>query len=78
MIWSTTDDSKSGKEHLWRDGVDDARGKDNLRMLWSECGLTTFSNRLQPQAAISRCQRCERDGAGQWRAAQHLPQSGRE
>lgn len=61
--WATTDDSKSGKAHLWREAESESR------MAISECGLVTMASQLQAEGeAIGRCKKCERyigDGESQ-------------
>ena len=54
--WATTDDSKSGKAHLWHEAAVEAR------MAISECGLITMASQLQaPSEALGRCKKCERN-----------------
>ena len=51
--WATTDTSRSGKPHLWREAYTEG--------LWlSECGRMAKTGNLQRNESIGpRCQKCE-------------------
>ena len=60
--WATTDDSKSGMAHLWREAASEAR------MAISECGLVTMASQLQAESeSLGRCKKCMRQSGDEER-----------